>query len=147
MQPSPSTEASDRTMVLRVIAGILALLAVPYALSSLLAMFRGGEFDPMPAILAACTIVWIALLGWFALRGNQPASRARMKFVVRVGFVTGVIGFAIGFFGPLIWTPDSNQGPLLGIFVTGPAGWILGVALAWLWTRMHLHPRETPSQI
>ena len=96
MQPNPSTEASNRTMVLRVIAGILALLAVPYALASLLAMFRGEEFDALPAILAACAIVWIALLGWFALRGNHPASRARMKFVVRVGFVTGVIGFAIG---------------------------------------------------
>jgi len=134
-------------MVLRVIAGILALLAIPYALVNLLGMFRGEEFDPMPAILAACTIVWIALWGWFALRGDRPASRARMKFVVRVGFVTGAIGFAIGFFGPLIWAPDSNQGPLLGIFVTGPAGFILGAALAWLWTRLHLHPRETPSQI
>lgn len=147
MQPNPSTEAPDRTMVLRVIAGILALLAVPYAVASLLAMFRGGEFDALPAILAACTIVWIALLGWFALRGNRPASRARMKLVVRVSFVTGVIGFAIGFFGPLLWAPDSNQGPLLGIFVTGPAGLILGAALAWLWTRMRLHRRETPSQI
>jgi hypothetical protein len=33
---------------------------------------------------------------------------------------------ADGFFGPLIFTPDANQGPLLGIFITGPLGFVLG---------------------
>jgi hypothetical protein len=32
----------------------------------------------------------------------------------------------VGFFGPLIWAPHSNQGPLLGIFVTGPIGFVVG---------------------
>jgi hypothetical protein len=147
MQPNPSNEASDRHMVVRVIAGILALLAIPSALGNLLGMFRGGEFDPMLAVLGACTILWVALCAWFALRGNRAASRARMKFVVRVGFVTGVIGFAVGFFGPFLWAPDANQGPLLGIFVTGPAGFVLGAALGWLYARLRVHPRETPSHI
>jgi hypothetical protein len=38
----------------------------------------------------------------------------------------GAIGFAAGFFGPLLLTPEANQGPLLGIFITGPAGFFLG---------------------
>lgn len=29
----------------------------------------------------------------------------------------------------MIFNPDANQGPLLGIFVTGPAGIILGSIL------------------
>jgi len=140
-----SKAASDRYVVLRVIAGILALTAVPYALSNLLGMFRGGEFDPMLAVLGACAILWVTLGGWFALRGDRAASRARMKFVVRVGFVTGVIGLALGFFGPLALAPDSNQGPLLGIFVTGPVGFILGAALGWLYARLRIHSRETAS--
>jgi hypothetical protein len=31
-----------------------------------------------------------------------------------------------GFFGPIIFTPDANQEPLLDIIVTGPLGVILG---------------------
>jgi hypothetical protein len=40
--------------------------------------------------------------------------------------IVGVISFLIGFGGPLIFTPDSNTGPMLGIFVTGPLGAIVG---------------------
>jgi hypothetical protein len=43
--------------------------------------------------------------------------------------VLGSTGFAAGFYGPLILRPDSNQGPLLGIFITGPLGAVLGAAL------------------
>ncbi|HKC93539.1 MAG TPA: hypothetical protein VKB81_05910 [Nitrospira sp.] len=38
----------------------------------------------------------------------------------------GAIGFCGGFFGPIVFTPEANQGPLLGIFITGPLGFILG---------------------
>ena len=147
MDPNPSNEASDRYLVLRVIAGILALLAIPSALSSLLGMFRGGMFELLLAPLGACTIVWVALWAWFALRGNRAASRARMKFVVRVAFVTGVIGFAVGFLSLPLWALDPNQGPLLGIFVTGPAGFVLGTALGWLYARLRIRPQEMSSHI
>jgi hypothetical protein len=38
----------------------------------------------------------------------------------------GSIGFCAGFFVPMIVTPEANQGPLLGIFITGPLGFLLG---------------------
>lgn len=38
----------------------------------------------------------------------------------------GFTGFVIGFFGPMKFQPWSNQGPMLGIFVTGPGGLLLG---------------------
>jgi hypothetical protein len=40
--------------------------------------------------------------------------------------VTGGIGFSAGFFGPILFAPEANQGPLLGIFITGPLGFVLG---------------------
>jgi hypothetical protein len=43
--------------------------------------------------------------------------------------VLGGIGFVLGFFGPLLFTPEANQGPLLGIFITGPGGAVLGFAV------------------
>ena len=52
-----------------------------------------------------------------------------MAFVLRYGFIVGIVSFAIGFFGPIIFMPDANQGPLLGIFITGPLGFVLGIIL------------------
>jgi hypothetical protein len=31
-----------------------------------------------------------------------------------------------GFLGPMILAPEANQGPLLGIFITGPLGLVVG---------------------
>jgi hypothetical protein len=44
--------------------------------------------------------------------------------------ILGVAGFAAGFLGPIIFVPEANQGPLVGIFISGPAGVALG---AFLW--------------
>jgi len=41
----------------------------------------------------------------------------------------GGSAFAAGFFGPMIFVPDSNIGPIIGVLITGPAGVILGFAL------------------
>ena len=62
-----------------------------------------------------------------------------MKGILKSGFLgaagLGIIGFSFGFFGPMIFTPDANQGPLLGIFITGPlgavAGGLIGAAVGW----------------
>lgn len=47
----------------------------------------------------------------------------------------GAIAFSAGFFGPMIFAPGANQGPMLGIFYTGPAGLVAGTiwgsARAW----------------
>jgi hypothetical protein len=38
----------------------------------------------------------------------------------------GALSFAAGFFGPMVLAPGANQGPLLGIFITGPVGTLVG---------------------
>src|SRR3982751_279254 len=40
--------------------------------------------------------------------------------------ILGIVGFATGFIGPMIVAPDANQGPMVGIFISGPAGVALG---------------------
>jgi hypothetical protein len=67
-----------------------------------------------------------ALCWWFALRGHHPDSRAAIRESWRGGWLVGGVGFALGFVGPLFIWPDSNLGPLLGILVTGPVGFVLG---------------------
>ena len=53
----------------------------------------------------------------------------KVKAIFAYGYILGAFGFVAGFFGPLIFTPESNQGPMLGIFITGPLGVVLGTAL------------------
>ena len=46
--------------------------------------------------------------------------------------VLGIAGFLSGFIGPMVLAPDANQGPMLGIFITGPGGLLLGAILGGL---------------
>ncbi len=43
--------------------------------------------------------------------------------------ILGVAGFAAGFFGPLVFVPEANQGPLVGILISGPTGVVAGLVL------------------
>jgi hypothetical protein len=49
--------------------------------------------------------------------------------MIRWAVVLGITGFVCGFVGPMVLAPDSNQGPMLGIFITGPAAAMLGATL------------------
>jgi hypothetical protein len=53
----------------------------------------------------------------------------------------GGIGFCAGFLGPMVLWPESNQGPLLGIFVTGPLGVVVGAVWGYVY---NLGQRATP---
>ena len=52
-----------------------------------------------------------------------------LKSALKFGVILGAIGFAGGFFGPMVFSPESNQGPMLGIFITGPLGFLLGIVI------------------
>jgi hypothetical protein len=62
-------------------------------------------------------------------RNEEGAMLLALRRVVEWAFIVGGISFAIGFFGPMIVAPGANQGPLLGIFVTGPLGLVLGFGI------------------
>jgi hypothetical protein len=55
--------------------------------------------------------------------------------------VLGAAGFAAGFFGPIVFVPEANQGPLVGIFVSGPAGVVIGFALFGVCSLLSVAPR------
>ncbi len=59
-------------------------------------------------------------------------AKARDNGVLALTFggalVVGTVGFLLGFFGPMIFAPGANQGPLLGLLITGPLGFVLGGA-------------------
>ena len=62
---------------------------------------------------------------------TPPASEANgcarsLVFSLGGAALVGGIGFVAGFFGPIIFAPEANQGPLPGIFITGPLGCVGG---------------------
>jgi hypothetical protein len=71
------------------------------------------------ALLAALTARYV----W---RSLASVSIGLGSSILMGAVVVGSLGFSAGFFGPIYFTPGANQGPLLGIFFTGPLGLVVG---------------------
>src|SRR2546427_8984565 len=68
---------------------------------------------------------------------NHPFHESGAPSVFWWILITGGIGFAAGFFGPIVLNPEANQGPLVGIFISGPVGVFLGLVLYLLSRPLH----------
>ncbi len=74
--------------------------------------------------------------GWFVWRSSAAINPGIFRSVLNGALILGGLGFAAGFFGPIFLTPEANQGPLLGLFITGPLGFVVGGIggfVLWLW--------------
>jgi len=72
---------------------------------------------------------WPTLSETGEIMENATPGKSRAPGALGWIFLLGGIGFAAGFFGPIILNPEANQGPLIGIFLSGPGGAILGLLL------------------
>jgi hypothetical protein len=81
-------------------------------------------------ILALAFAIWVARRVW---RGLDAGLDGSLPIHIGVGAAAlGGLGFVLGFFGPMVFAPEANQGPLLGILITGPGGAALGAIVGWL---------------
>ena len=79
-------------------------------------------------------------LGVAVLNGNfGERPRLILRGAMRPAAIVGGVGFVLGFVGPILVTPGANQGPMLGIFITGPLGFLIGLvwglSTGWLRSR------------
>jgi hypothetical protein len=72
------------------------------------------------------TLIVACGAGWFTWNKSAPTPDKLMTRIFFGAGIVGAIGFVLGFFGPIVFAPGANQGPLLGIFITGPLGFLLG---------------------
>jgi hypothetical protein len=90
--------------------------------------------------------LWLVSMGllwwWAALGGREPGTRARLQASWRAGWMLGTAGLGVGFVGPLVVAPEASLGPLLGILITGPAGFVVG-ALGGAVSRVRRRPSPT----
>jgi hypothetical protein len=58
----------------------------------------------------------------------MTAAEPRLSIIAWIVALGGT-GFAAGFFGPIALNPEANQGPLVGLLITGPLGTLAGLTL------------------
>jgi hypothetical protein len=94
-----------------------------------------SHIAPTALVICICSlIVHLPFFVWRSVLKNRSGPRliAYSSFSLALVIGLGLIGFVAGFFGPIEHS-SSSQGPLLGIFITGPLGAITGVLVAWIW--------------
>ena len=121
--------------VLAVFPGVYLFLSVFYLVAGLMSgrkMFLSTASFIIVILFHMAVGTVAGILGWCAMKEDQKRVVAAMGSGIRGGFILGLIGFAGGFFGPILLAPDANQGPLLGIFFTGPLGVFIGFLLGFI---------------
>lgn len=119
-----SGRAESLRLVLRLAALLLVVPATYYFVywlpMSLIPFGEGGWLSGL--ISLACA----AGAGWYVWKRLGAVEQGLVTSVMLGAIVVGAVGFCGGFFGPIIFAPEANQGPLLGLFITGPLGFLLG---------------------
>lgn len=85
---------------------------------------RARNIQAIPIIGSLLIAVSIAFFIWKKTGG---ISNGLANHIILGGIIVGSIGFILGFVCPILFSPSSNQGPLLGIFITGPLGFLIGL--------------------
>ncbi len=113
------------------VAAILATLLFLATLQRQLADgFDLGGLAVGSAFASAAFLCW-----WVALLGDVASSRERIGRAFLGGCLLGLAGFLLWSCGLILLGSDANQGPLTGIFITGPLGFTVGTVLGALYRR------------
>ncbi len=102
------------------LVGVATCYFVFWLPMSLLSFLPGHMLIAFVASLASA--IWAGRYMW---RRTQDGGGV-LTMTFGGAMIVGTAGFLFGFFGPMIWAPDANQGPLLGLLYTGPLGFLLG---------------------
>ncbi len=147
MNNNTTTNDPNSYNVPRILAGLLALVPTGIALLGLRSQFIGLGYNPIGAIIGLVGATAAVLCWWFALRGHVAESRKRMGFSGLGGIIFAGVGFTGGIADPLILAPNANQGPLLGIFITGPLGFVAGAVGGWLYACLRPRRPSVPTEL
>ena len=111
------------TLLFRIIVSAIVMVATFYFVYWVpFAMIPGIHWGIAAVASYACAMA----VGWYAWTRTATVASSLTRSVGYWALVVGAIGFVGGFFGPMLFAPGANQGPLLGIFITGPIGLLAG---------------------
>jgi hypothetical protein len=120
--------------LVRIVLTIVAFLGTQFFAFWISAAFmpRNAAMLVLPSLIAlglafaAARFVWIRTATPSTTQHGAPRPGGLLSSVATGAIVLGTIAFCAGFFGPMVFAPGANQGPLLGLFITGPLGFLAG---------------------
>jgi len=98
---------------------VLNVLPIPKSIHFL------GPFISFAVAILVAKFIWN--------RTDQLHNDTFLTYTLTGGLSVGGIGLIGGFIGPMIFMPESNLGPLLGIFFMGPIGFLVGFLGGWIY--------------
>ena len=109
--------------MLRKTLAVLAFFGTFFLVWMLMLMMPLGGLAWVGGLVALAASIHVARQVW---NGTAEGSGSVAVMSGLGAVILGGLGFVLGFFGPMILAPQANQGPLLGLFITGPAGVVIG---------------------
>lgn len=91
----------------------------------------------------AASVLCAAIAAAFVFHRTWVGPKGAIEAVAFGALALGSLGFVLGFFGPLLLAPEANQGPLLGLFIMGPLGFVCGAAGGWIYWEKRSRARQT----
>ena len=132
-------------LVVRLIVVFLTTAVACYTLLWLVVGFvYPSDIHPLFGILGS--LFATAVFTYFTCLRSTAFPSTRLAAVALGAFVTAGITFTAGFFGPMLITPDSLHAPLLGIFLTGPLGFLFGAVGGFIYWSARHRPKPPASQ-
>ncbi|MDE2388730.1 MAG: multidrug ABC transporter permease [Betaproteobacteria bacterium] len=107
---------------LKIIVAALMFLTVLFFINTMLTITTG-----FPAWLSTVFSFACAIPGaWFTWQLISGKKTSTLIAVTGGALILGGLFFTLGFLGPMVFAKDTNQGPLIGIFIAAPLGVITG---------------------
>jgi len=116
-------------IVLRIFLTLIVLLFVYFFVYWVPFSLIRGKLGLTTDSLIPTIVSWVLaiIVAYFTWKRTGNLANGFVSHILMGGIIIGGISFFAGFFGPMIFAPDANQGPLLGLFITGPVGFVVGL--------------------
>jgi len=121
---------------IRLLSGVGGLFALIMAIFPIRGITNWGV-DMVTFAWLTFSVMVAGLLIWFSIRGHIEQEVQIIRSGWKWGFIVGGIGFILGSIiipsiVAIVTSKDQAQGPLFGIFITGPAGFSIGIIIGTL---------------
>lgn len=117
----------------RIIATLITLIATSFFFLLWITMLL--ESILATHIRLTISLVIAIITSYLIWKGSS--SKSFISYILKIGLIVGSIGFSLGFFVPII----MGAFPLLGIFITGPLGFMTGLiggAIRWRFKKVQI---------
>lgn len=114
--------------VIRILVAVVCSLLVLFFLATLLSIFTPFS----DGLCVAIALPFALIVGWTVWKALRDKKISVGLATLSGALIVGGLGLSVGFLGPALFNPGANQGPMLGIFITGPLGALLGAISGFL---------------